>query len=127
MILYCTANTGWGFTSAVESAPINAAAAFDAAAREIGLVTGTSPWAACVFLDSRHGRHFGDDVVNAIGDAGGDAGKAVHIAVGRWLDAPAQKDLREKAGAPAGTDALTALCVIIETQMESVPAHRVVV
>jgi len=53
-------NTDWGFGGTHE------AAAWDMAHEKIMAATNCAPYAVAEFLDSRWGRHFADDVSNAL-------------------------------------------------------------
>ena len=56
-----TQNEAWGFWGTMTE---NAAAAWPMAMTAIAEATGQPPDAVRAFLDSRHGRHFADDVLN---------------------------------------------------------------
>ena len=64
-----TENESWGFWGCLEQ---HAADAWPLAMTKIAEATGEDLEAVRAFLDSRHGRHFGDDVLNAL-DAGANA------------------------------------------------------
>ena len=65
-----TQNTEWGFwgtISRIENDPAaDPAKAWEIASRRIAEVTTASPEGVRDFLDSRHGRHFADDVANEL-------------------------------------------------------------
>ena len=64
-----TRNTDWGFFGTMgrsENAAVDAAAAWEIASREIAETTGAAPEGVRDFLDSRHGRHFMDEVANGL-------------------------------------------------------------
>lgn len=74
-------NDSWGFFGTMGE---RAEAAWPVAMTQIAKATGEDLAAVRAFLDSRHGRHFADDVLNAL-DAGCALEAAVGSAVGRWL------------------------------------------
>ncbi|MCF7995280.1 MAG: hypothetical protein K9L88_10625 [Chromatiaceae bacterium] len=84
MRMYCTENPDYGFHGTMATIGQDAAEAFDLAAREIGKVAMVDGIDAASWLDTRHGRHFGDDVANFLA-AGSELPTAIHQAVGRWL------------------------------------------
>lgn len=78
-----TANEAWGFygtTGAFADAEAAWAIAFAAV---LGATEGTAEGVRD-FLDSRHGRHFADDVHNGI-HAGLDLSEAIEAAITRWM------------------------------------------
>jgi hypothetical protein len=77
-----TENESWGFFGTIGNhadAPTAWALAFGAVAE----ATGCSPEGVRDFLDSRHGRHFGDDVANGLA-AGGELMCAITAAIELW-------------------------------------------
>ena len=58
-----TLNDSWGFWGSMNE---HASAAWLIASRAIASATGCEPEQVRAFLDSRHGRHFADDVQNAL-------------------------------------------------------------
>ena len=58
-----SANDCWGFWGSLNE---HAEAAWTIALPAIAEVTGATPEGVRAFLDSRHGRHFADDVLNYI-------------------------------------------------------------
>ena len=60
-----TNNTAWGFWGTI-SRDAKADEAWPLAVTAIARVTGCPDHAVRDFLDSRHGRHFGDDVVSGL-------------------------------------------------------------
>ena len=69
-----TRNTEWGFWGTISRIENDLAAdpakAWAIASRRIAEVTTASPEGVRDFLDSRHGRHFADDVLSALADLG---------------------------------------------------------
>lgn len=74
-------NESWGFWGTLEQ---HAADAWPLAMAKIAEATGQDPEAVRAFLDSRHGRHFGDDQVNAL-CAGRPLTEAIDGATQRWM------------------------------------------
>ena len=76
-----TQNEAWGFWGTMTE---NAAAAWPTAMTAIAEATGQPLDAVRAFLDSRHGRHFADDVLNQM-HAGHALADAVHAATQQWM------------------------------------------
>jgi hypothetical protein len=68
--------------------------------------TGAPDFAARDFLDSRHGRHFADDVANGLFH-GLALEKAVDAAVDRWMSWTIGRRLSREIGIPHGLPYLT--------------------
>ena len=66
--ILATENPGWGFFGTVArlGAKVVAGAVWEAAFAAVGAATGGAPEEVQAFLDSRHGRHFADDVANCL-------------------------------------------------------------
>jgi hypothetical protein len=83
-----TRNTDWGFwgtIARIENDPAaDAARAWEIASRRIAEATEASPEGVRDVLDSRHGRHFGDDVANEIW-TGASLDAAINAAITRWM------------------------------------------
>jgi hypothetical protein len=62
------------------------------------------------FLDSRHGRHFGDDVRNAL-DAGRPLAEAIDAATRRWMGWTIGRQASKDYGIPRGMPYLTGFVV----------------
>ena len=93
-----TRNEAWGFWGTMTD---NAAAAWPMAIAAIGEATGESPDAVRVFLDSRHGRHFADDVLNQM-HAGHALADAVHAATQQWMGWKIGRQTCKQYGIPRG-------------------------
>ena len=68
------------------------------------------------FLDSRHGRHFADDVLNGL-HAGSHLQEAIHAATQRWMGWTIGRLTSKQHGIPKGLPYLTGFvihCEIIE-------------
>jgi hypothetical protein len=81
-------NTEWGFwgtVAKIENDPAaDAAKAWEIASRRIAEVTTASSEGVRDFLDSRHGRHFADDVANELWK-GETLKEAIDAAIARWM------------------------------------------
>jgi len=105
-----TENQAWGFwgnMSRLETAtPVDTGAAWELAYAAIGEATGLDTNAIRAFLDSRHGRHFADDVANEI--VGGRAlAEAIAAATARWMNWSISRRTSRQTGIPAGLPYLT--------------------
>ena len=78
-----TNNQAWGFWGTIGS-HADQSEAWTLATAAIAKSTGCAPEAVRDFLDSRHGRHFADDVANGA-FAGLALAAAIDAAVGRWM------------------------------------------
>ena len=83
-----TRNTDWGFFGTIARIETSPAAepteAWAIAARRIAEATEASPEGVRDFLDSRHGRHFADDVANGL-CTGAPLAAAIDAAIARWM------------------------------------------
>ena len=59
------------------------------------------------FLDSRHGRHFADDVANELADTGKSLEAAIAAAIARWQGWRIGRRTARDDGVPAGLPHLT--------------------
>lgn len=108
-----TQNEAWGFYGSMDE---QAQAAWPLALSAISGATGLSLDAARAFLDSRHGRHFADDVQNAL-DGGAKLNSAIAQATQRWMGWSIGSQTSKDYGIPKGLPYLTgfvALCEINE-------------
>ena len=95
-----TANQAWGFygtTGAFADADTAWAIAFPA----ITKVTVGSAEGVRDFLDSRHGRHFADEVHNGI-HAGLDLTAAIEAAITRWMGWTINRETAREIAMPKG-------------------------
>jgi hypothetical protein len=105
-----TRNEAWGFwgtITRIENDPAaDPAKAWEIASRRIAETTGASPEGVRDFLDSRHGRHFADDVASELwkGDTLKDA---VDAATARWMGWRIDRRTFCDEGIPAGLPYLT--------------------
>ncbi len=108
-----TQNDAWGFWGAMNE---QANAAWPLAMTAISQATGESLDAVRIFLDSRHGRHFADNVHNGLYD-GANLTDAIHAATGRWMGWTIGRQTSKQYGIPAGLPYLTGFvihCAIID-------------
>jgi hypothetical protein len=105
--------TDWGFWGTMkEEAP----AAWAIALPAIATVTGTELDAARAFLDSRHGRHFADEVRNHL-LKGKTLADAINAAIEQWMGWTIGRQTSKQHGIPRGLPYLTGFvvhCGIIE-------------
>ena len=105
--------TDWGFWGTMkEEAP----AAWAIALPAIAMVTGTELDAARAFLDSRHGRHFADEVRNHL-LKGKTLADAINAAIEQWMGWTIGRQTSKQHGIPHGLPYLTGFvvhCGIIE-------------
>ena len=111
-----TQNEAWGFWGTMTE---NAAAAWPMALTAIAEATGQPPDAVRAFLDSRHGRHFADDVLNQM-HAGLALVDAVRAATQQWIDWKIGRQTSKQYGIPRGLPYLAGFvihCEIIEEEL----------
>lgn len=102
-----TQNEAWGFwgtmnEDASAAWPLAMAAISDATRQPLDFVR--------VFLDSRHGRHFADDVQNGLYE-GKALADAINAATGRWMDWTIGRQTSKHYGIPMGLPYLTGFVV----------------
>lgn len=96
----------------------HAARAWPLAMRAVADATGADLDAVRAFLDSRHGRHFADDVHNAIFD-GHALPQAIIAATQKWMGWTIGRQSSKDYGIPRGLPYLTSYvihCGIVEEQ-----------
>ena len=111
-----TQNEAWGFWGTMTE---NAAAAWPMAMTAIAEATGQPPVAVRAFLDSRHGRHLADDVLNQM-HAGLALVDAVRAATQQWMNWKIGRQTSKQYGIPRGLPYLTGFvihCEIIEEEL----------
>jgi hypothetical protein len=111
-----TNNTAWGFWGTIAH-HADPATAWPIALQAIGSATGCEEPAARDFLDSRHGRHFADDVANGLFD-GCDLQSAITAAVERWMGWTIGRRLSRETGIPRGLPYLLGFVVDCEIMAE---------
>ena len=108
--------TDWGFWGTMNE---HAAAAWPIAMTAISDATDQPLESVRLFLDSRHGRHFADDVLNEL-HAGANLKDAIHSATQRWMDWTIDRHASRNYGIPKGMPYLTGFvihCEIVEEVM----------
>jgi hypothetical protein len=105
-----TGNEAWGFwgtIARIENDPAaDPAKAWNIASRRIAEATGASPEGVRDFLDSRHGRHFADDVAGEL-SKGKTLKDAIDAAVTRWMGWRIDRRTSRDEGIPRGLPYLT--------------------
>ena len=105
-----TRNTDWGFWGSIAHShydlATDAAAAWEIASRRIAETTEASPEGVRDFLDSRHGRHFADDVASELWK-GETLKDAIDAAIGRWQGWTIDRATERDYGIPRGLPYLT--------------------
>lgn len=117
-----TRNTEWGFYGTIgridDDLAADAPTAWTLASKSIAAATGVSPEGVRDFLDSRHGRHFADNVANWL--ARGDTLKdAIDAAVARWMGWRIDRRTCRDTGIPAGLPYLTGFAAHFEILAET--------
>jgi hypothetical protein len=92
-------NFDWGFYGILNE---QAEAAWPIAVTAISKATGQTLESAATFLDSRHGRHFADDVLNGLHTTGGTMADAIKAAVKQWINWTVSRADHKEYGIPAG-------------------------
>ena len=113
-----TQNEAWGFYGAMQEQASNA---WPQACTAISDATGQSLESVRAFLDSRFGRHFADDVLNAL-DEGMTLQDAIHAATGRWMGWTIGRQTSKQYGIPQGMPYLTGFVVYSEIADELLAA-----
>jgi hypothetical protein len=114
-----TQNDAWGFWGTMNDA---AAAAWPIAMTAIADATYQPFESVRLFLDSRFGRHFADDVLNEMlrGQA---IQQAIDAAVMRWMDWTIDRQTSKQYGIPKGLPYLTGFVIHCEVTDESFEAE----
>ena len=103
-----TRNETWGFFGTMLMADADPMQAWNAASAVIVSATDASPEGVRDFLDSRHGRHFADDVASELAKAGPDKlEEAIEAAIARWQGWRIDRRTSRDEGIPAGLPYLT--------------------
>ena len=108
-----TQNEAWGFWGTMNN---QAAAAWPIAMTAISDATFQPLESVRAFLDSRHGCHFADDVLNGL-HAGSDLPDAIHAATQRWMGWTIGRLTSKQHGIPKALPYLTGFvihCEIVE-------------
>jgi hypothetical protein len=111
-----TRNDAWGFWGTMNE---NATAAWPTAMTAISDATHQPLDSVRAFLDSRHGRHFADDVLNQM-HAGCALTDAIHAATEQWMGWKIGRQTSKDYGIPRGLPYLTGFvihCEIVEEEL----------
>ena len=101
-----TRNEAWGLFGTMQLGGADPMQSWNAASSMIAAETDASPEAVRDFLDSRHGRHFADDVAGEL--ARGDTLKeAVDTVIARWMGWRIDRRISRETGIPKGLPYLT--------------------
>ena len=112
-----TENESWGYWGTMQE---EAPAAWAIALPAIAMVTATELDAARAFLDSRHGRHFADEVRNHL-LRNKTLADAINAAITQWMTWRTNRMTNKNYGIPSGLPYLTGFvihCGIIEETAE---------
>ena len=113
-----TQNDTWGFYGTMNE---QAEAAWPLAMTAISDATGQPLESVRTFLDSRHGRHFADDVQNGL-YAGATLADAIAQATQRWMGWTIGRSTSKQYGIPKGLPYLTGFVIHCEIVEESLAA-----
>ncbi|MBL0419771.1 hypothetical protein JI739_05355 [Ramlibacter sp. AW1] len=111
-----TQNDAWGFWGTMNE---HANTAWPLAIAAISNATGESLESVRIFLDSRHGRHFADDVQNGLA-RGKNVQDAINAAIEQWMGWTIGRQTSRDYGIPRGMPYLTGHvihCEIIEESL----------
>lgn len=112
-------NEAWGFWGTMND---NAQAAWPIAMTAISDTTYQPLESVRLFLDSRHGRHFADDVLNEM-LRGQKIQQAIDAAVTRWMGWTIGRQTSKDYGIPKGLPYLTGFVIHCEVTDESFEAE----
>ncbi len=110
-----TQNEAWGFTGTLNE---HAAAAWPIAMTAISAATSQPLESVRAFLDSRHGRHFADDVLNQR-YAGLTLADAIHAATQQWMGWTIGRRTSKDYGIPRDLPYLTGFVIHCEITEEA--------
>ena len=111
-----TRNTDWGFFGTIRH-HADPTEAWSLAMTGIGRATGCPQDAVRDFLDSRHGRHFADDVANGLASRL-TRETAIDAAIERWMGWTINKRTSRETGIPTGLSYLTGFVTHCEIEAE---------
>ncbi len=111
-----TSNQAWGFWGSIGS-HADQSEAWTLATAAIVKATGCPAEAVRDFLDSRHGRHFADEVANGL-FAGLSLHAAIDAAVERWMSWAIGKQTEREHGIPRDLPYLTGWVINCEIEAE---------
>ncbi len=110
-----TQNEAWGFWGTMNE---HATSAWPLAMTAITNATGESLESVRLFLDSRHGRHFADDVQNGLA-RGKSLQDAIKAATEQWMEWTIGRQTSKDYGIPRGLPYLTGFVIHCEITDES--------
>ena len=116
--LPATQNESWGFWGTMNE---QANAAWPLAMAAVSDATGQPLESVRIFLDSRHGRHFADEVLNQQ-HAGKELADAITAATQRWMAWKIGRLTNRDYGIPRGLPYLTGFVIHCEIVEESLAA-----
>lgn len=114
-------NTAWGFCGTIGRHGEDRKMAVEAwplASTAIAAATGCPATAVREFLDSRHGRHLADDVLDGLA-RGLALPAAIDAAVGRWMGWTIGRRTARETGIPQGLPYLTGFVTMMEVEAEA--------
>ena len=112
-----TANPDWGFFGTIRQ-HADPAEAWTIASPAVADATGCPETTVRDFLDSRHGRHFADDVANGL-SADLDLQAAIGAAIERWMGWTIGRRTERETGIPRGLPYLTGFVTDCEIEAEA--------
>jgi hypothetical protein len=112
-----TANEAWGFHGTIRH-NADPAEAWRLASLHIAAETGASEEAVRAFLDSRYGRHFADDVANAL-FGGLNLPAAIDSAIERWMGWRISRSIEHELGIPRGLPYLTGFVLMHQALLDA--------
>jgi hypothetical protein len=110
-------NEAWGFWGTIRH-HADPAEAWPIGFQAIADATGCSEIGVRDFLDSRHGRHFADDVANGLFEGRGLA-DAIDAAVDRWMNWTIDRRTARETGIPRGLPYLVGFVTDCEIMVEA--------
>ena len=113
-----TSNLTWGFYGAI-ALDADADTAWPLAMTAIAAATGCTPDEVHDFLDSRHGRHFADDVANGL-FAGMAMPEAIAATAQIWMGWTIGRRTARETGIPQGLPYLTGFVMHAAIEAEAV-------
>jgi hypothetical protein len=117
MTMLATPNADWGFFGTIRH-DADPATAWPIAMEAVAAATGCPDSAVRDFLDSRHGRHFADDVANGL-FTGLDLKAAIEAAVERWMSWTIGRRISRETGIPRALPYLTGFVTHFEILAEA--------
>ncbi|AZV94396.1 hypothetical protein CBF45_12265 [Bordetella sp. J329] len=113
-----TQNDAWGFWGTMNE---HASTAWPLAMTAVSVATGQPLESVRIFLDSRHGRHFADDVQNGL-YRGQTLADAINVATQQWMIWTIGHQTSKQCGIPRGLPYLTGFVIHCEITDESLAA-----